>query len=570
MSTNPASIEEPFIQYAMDNVATVAHTDSSGAITYVNDKFCEISGYSRDELIGVNHRILRSGVHNKIFFQTMYREIANGRTWHGEICNRRKNGVTYWVDTTIVPHLSTQGKVNGYTAIHFDITERKQLEDALRSSKARLAQLTGFDELTGLPNQSRFRNQLGMLIAEQKKTGTSLHLGMLDVDAFKEINELFGYNTGDLLLKIIGQRIRISSNEQVFISRIGIDEFALLLTDVTDSEARAFFEHILEAVRQPVCIGGSTRRCSASIGIAVWPQQVHDGESLIIAAGLALSHAKTAGRDRIEEFEPKMRVTAERKAAVLEEIEHGLIANEFTLHYQPIVSTTLPETFSLEALLRWQHPQLGLLTPSYFSEGLEDLGVRTALGIFVVQQVFKDLLQLHERDIRPVKIGINLTNSDFRSSAFIDRFFELCEETGIPPTQFCMEVTEGIFLGHHQKRVESGLRRLHAGGVEVALDDFGTGYASLTHLRKLPTDRLKIDMSFVANMASCAEDRAIVRGIIDIAHSLKKAVTAEGVETREQVDLLREMNCDLLQGWYFAKASPVDELAGVLASMPKV
>ncbi|MGV1795277.1 putative bifunctional diguanylate cyclase/phosphodiesterase [Rhizobium sp. A37_96] len=563
-------LEDEFIRYALDSAAIVVNTDVQGTITYVNRKFCEISGYSQAELLGSNHRMLRSGMHDKAFFKSMYRSIANGEIWHGEICNRRKDGTLYWVDTTIVPHLSECRKVDSYTAIRFDITERKMLEDALRSSKEHLDRIANLDPLTELPNRRRFQEYLEVLVSKHSSNGLAFRLGLMDVDSFKEINDSFGHYAGDILLQSIGERLRSFGDGRLFISRLGGDEFALILLGGGAGEADIFFERVLEAIRQPVSVGSSHRRCSVSIGVAAYPQDAADAESLIKAADLALYQAKALGRDRAERFEPQLREVVENRAALLEEIETGLQRGEFELHYQPIVPIASPNSISLEALMRWRHPRLGLLTPGSFSGGFEDPAVRAAFGMFMVEQVFRDVARLRGQGVPLRRVAMNLTNSDFRSDSFLERFFQLCNTTGIGPDQFCVEVTEGMFLGPNQKRVTSGLRRLHDAGVEIALDDFGTGYASLTHLRRLPIDRLKIDKSFVANMVASPEDRAIVRGVIDIAHSMRKVVTAEGVETVEQVNLLRRMNCDLLQGWYFSKALPVQDLIETFQSMPKV
>lgn len=563
-------LEDDFIRYALDSAAIVAHTDVRGTITYVNRKFCEISGYTARELIGANHRILHSGVHSKDFFRDMYREIAHGKIWHGEICNRRKDGSHYWVDTTIVPHLSPAGKVDSYTAIRFDISDRKKLESALRTSKEHLDRLANLDPLTGLPNRRRFQEYLEMQVQDHERSNGIFHLALLDVDSFKEVNDTFGHHAGDVLLQNIGKRLRSFEDSQLFISRMGGDEFSLILVGATDCEADELFEEILEAIRQPMVIGTTPRRISSSLGIARFPRDGKDVGNLFKAADLALYKAKALGRDRVEVFQPQLREVARRKSALYEEIEGGLEHGEFELHYQPIIPLLSGQAISLEALMRWRHPERGLLTPAYFGEGFEDPAIRAALGMFMLERIFADAQSLRQADAPLHRIAMNLTNSDFRSDIFLDRFFELCAETGIGPESFSAEMTEGMLLGLAQKRVEQGLKRLHMAGVEVALDDFGTGFASLTHLRRLPIDRLKIDRSFVANIAASPEDRAIVRGVIQIAHSLGKTVTAEGVETIEQIDLLSDMKCDHLQGWYFSPACEVRELPEVLAMMPKL
>ncbi|MBD9497875.1 EAL domain-containing protein [Ensifer sp. ENS01] len=552
---------------ALDIAVIVAVTDFRGTFTYVNSKFCEVSGYSETELIGENHRKVKSGQHDVAFFRAMYREIEQGRIWHGEICNRRKDGSLYWVDTTIVPNLSERGKADSYTSIHFDITDRKQLEVERWASREQLKRIAHLDPLTGLPNRRSFRQLLETTIRQLTDFGRTFHLALLDVDTFKEINDSFGHSAGDYLLQTVASRLRELCQTKGFTARLGGDEFGIILTDVTPAAAEAFFEKALEKIRQPIQIGLTSRRLSASLGVSVFPEDGNDAENLFQSADLALYHAKSLGRDRFELFHANLKTVAKHRSQLLSEIEHGLRRDGFELHYQPIVPVVRNGLISLEALIRWRHPQQGLLTPSTFKDGFSDPAVRAAIGMFVLQKSFYDLADMLAAQFPLQNVAINLTNSDFRSDAFVDRFFELCEETKIGPEKLCVEVTESMFLGIHQERVERGLRRLHEAGVEIAFDDFGTGNASLTHLRHLPIDKLKIDRSFVANMAACPEDQAIVRGIIDIAHSLDKAVTAEGVETKEQVELLADMKCDYMQGWYFSQASPPDRLAKLITSL---
>ena len=556
-----------FIRYALDSAAIVAMTDVKGTITFVNSKFCEISGYSEKELIGANHRMLRSGRHDVEFFRAMYRQIARGEVWHGEICNRRKDGSLYWVDTTIVPHMSAPGRVDSYTAIRFDITPRKQAEAALRLSEEELKKIVDLDPLTRLPNRRRFQEYIELAALEHAGHGGRVYLGLLDIDTFKEINDSFGHDVGDKLLKTIAQRLSSFASDRVFISRLGGDEFGIIVTRTTEQEAFALFDEALECIREPMEIGSALRRFSSSMGIAILPQHASDPETLFKMADITLYHAKSLGRDRAELFRPELKAVIDQRAAALLEIEDGLRNGEFVLHYQPIVKMASSHLISLEALMRWQHPTRGLLLPAAFIAGLQEPAVRAALGRFMLERVFDDIGCMLAEGIPLRRVAINLTNSDFRSDVFVDRFFELSRERGIDPSRFCVEVTEGMFLGRDHTQVQTGLQRLHAAGVEVALDDFGTGFASLTHLRQLPIDRLKIDRSFIANILTSPEDQAIVHGVINIAHTLGTVVTAEGVETAAQAELLRKMNCDNLQGWLFSKARPVEALPGVIETI---
>ncbi len=568
----PLELERDFIRYALDCAAIVAITDADGTITYVNSRFCEFSGYSREELIGSNHRMLKSGKHDAAFFRAMYREITKGRVWHGEICNRHKNGSLHWLDVTIVPQVSCRGCgwVSSYTSIRFDITMRKQLEEELQASKVHLQHLAHCDPLTELPNRRGFQRHVAALIAEHTASARRFSLALLDLDGFKAINDSFGHAAGDEILITVASRLRDIPDGRLFISRLGGDEFGLVLADASEAEAVEFFEQVLERIRRPVRIEKILRHCSASLGLAIFPRDGADGESLYKGADLALYHAKSLGRDRSECFRPVLKEIADQRSELLAEIENGLRLEAFELHYQPIVPVASDHGVSLEALMRWRHPERGVLTPAAFQDGFLDLTVRAAFGMFMLEQVFRDMELLRQRGVWFRRVAINLTNSDFRSDSFLDRFFELSRHTGIGPERFCVEVTEGMFLGAGQRHVQYGLQRLHDAGVEVALDDFGTGYASLTHLRQLPIDRLKIDRSFVANMTSSREDQAIIRGIVKIAHSLGKIVTAEGVETTDQVRLLTRMNCDQLQGWFFGKACEIDRLPGLLEQMPRI
>lgn len=558
------------ISFALDSAAIVSITDIQGSITYVTRKFCEISGFDEAELIGSSHRMLGSGLHEAAFFPDMYREIARGKIWRGEICNRHKDGSLYWVDTTIIPHVSKLGHPDGYTSIRFDITGRKLLEEELRKSRQQLKHVVDTDPLTDLPNRRAFQEAIATVVAECGIDGRKFHVALLDVDSFKEINDSFGHHAGDNLLRTLGSRLAALGRDRLFVARLGGDEFGLILMDREGEDSAAFFDSVLESVRQPVQVGTGTLRCSSSLGVAVFPADGSDAGSLFMAADLALYRAKDLGRDRFEPFQAGLNEAAARKAGLLREIEDGFRCNAFELHYQPIVPVSPDATVSLEALMRWRNPRRGLLTPVDFESCFSDPAVRSTMGLYMLEQVFLDAMFMREKRIPFRRVAMNLTNSDFRSNVFLDRFFALVDETRIEPRMFCVEVTEGMFLDPNQKRIEHGLRRLHEAGVEIALDDFGTGHASLTHLRQLPIDRLKIDRSFVANMVACGEDLAIIRGIIDIAHSLGKLVTAEGVEKIEQVELLAGMNCDLLQGWYFGKACRLDLLPETLESLPSI
>ncbi|MFT8558817.1 MAG: EAL domain-containing protein [Acetobacter sp.] len=563
-------MKESFIRYALDNAAIVATTDAHGTITGVNKKFCEISGYSKEELIGANHRILRSGIHHKEFFRLMYQKIKAGHIWHGEICNRRKNGSLYWVDTTIVPHLVGSDKVDGYVAIRFDITKKKELEEELQINIRQLEATANTDFLTDLPNRRLFSQYMEDLIKRKGEEAGTFHLAILDIDLFKEINDSFGHVMGDYLLKVIALRLRNVVDDHVFIARLGGDEFGIILDRQNTHDNQKLCGKILDAVREPVTIGSITHHFSASMGCAIFPQHGADAASLLQATDIALYRAKALGRDRFEVFSNKSMEAIKRKFQLLSDVNIGLRREEFMFFYQPILYPASHPAISFEALARWDHPQRGIIGPSDFHTALTDPATCAIFGLYLLEHVFDDMAIMRDKGLLFGRVAINLTNADFRSDAFLERFFKRCAQTAIGPEQFCVEVTETMLLGDDQKRVERGLRQLHDAGVEVALDDFGTGYASLTHLREFPIDRLKIDRRFVSNIETSPEDSVIVRGIINIAHGLGKTVTAEGIESTQQAKILLDMHCDSLQGWLFSRACRVEDLYSTIQKIPEI
>jgi diguanylate cyclase (GGDEF)-like protein/PAS domain S-box-containing protein len=554
--------ETGFIHYALDVTAIVAITNVQGTITHVNNKFCEISGYSQHELIGQNHRLLRSDAHDKTFFREMYRQIARGQVWRGEICNRRKDGTTYWVDTTIVPHLNTAGNPDSYTSIRFDVTRRHQIEEDLRSA-------VSTDALTGTANRRRFQEYLTATLELSNSTHTSAYLALIDIDAFKEINDTFGHIAGDNLLKNFAERLRAFETENIFIARLGGDEFGIVISDKACVDVPALLDEVLDSIKQPVWLGNIKHRYTASIGVAAFPMHAKTPDGLFKAADMALYHSKASGRDQRQCFAPRLQLAVEYKSALLQAVEAGLDRNQFSLYYQAVVPTVPGKLISLEGLLRWQHPERGLLSPGAFLTEINDPGLESEIGMFVVERAFKDMARILEEGLPVDRLAINVANADFRSDRFVDRFFELSAQTGISPSRFCVEVVEQVFLGTNFQSFQDRLFRLHDAGVELALDDFGTGFASLTHLRRIPIDRVKIDRGFISCLPASVEDLVIVKGIIDIAHALGKSVTAEGIETEEQATLLQQLGADGLQGWYFSKACTVENLPNVLIQLSR-
>lgn len=539
--------DSAFLQTALDKAALVSVTNTRGTIIHANPKFCEVSGYSQEELIGADHRLIKSDAHDREFFRAMYRKIARGDVWHGEVCNRSKDGRLYWVDSTIVPHKAPSGKVTGYVSIRFDITRQKQAEETLWRH-------ANLDFLTGLPNRAAMLRQLRMAVMQAAAKGTDLALALLDVDNFKEINDSFGHSIGDELLQVMATRLTKILGSGNTVARLGGDEFALILpSGADDQDFQVLINAVLDALRQPAPIAGVPRATHASIGVAFCPRDGADAAQLIKNADIALYRAKAIGGDRAVTYEPSMSEAVERRMELRQRASASLRQDEFELFYQPIVSLETQEPAGLEALLRWRHPVLGLLAPGRFESVFEDPGLASAIGRFVLDRALDQAEKWAAMGVPFQKISINVSAADFRTDAFADHFLEQLAARQLPPDSFGVEVTEDIFLGRRAERIRQGLARLHGAGIEIALDDFGTGHASLTDLRILPMNRLKIDRSFIQGLCEQPRDKAIVTRLVQLAHDLGIRVTAEGVETAQQLEVLRSIGCDEVQGYLYSK-----------------
>lgn len=556
----PAGRDAEFWIDAVDDVLIVAVTDPEGMILYANHKFCDISGYSQQELIGANHRLLNSGTHDRQFFAEMFRTIRSGQTWRGEICNRAKSGTLYWVATTIIPRLDANGQVTHFVACRFDITEQKQAQQGL-------VEAASIDSLTGLLNRFAFQNALTQEVNRGFATSRQAAVAMLDLDNFKDINDIYGHQTGDELLKIVSHRIRHSVRHTDIVARFGGDEIAIVLTPIPgENELRDMLDNIQKTVQLPLNLGISKTTVNASIGVACFPQDGMDSTELVKNADMALYSAKKLGRNRYEFFTEALQMATTQRVKLQDQARQGLARGEFLLHYQPIVSMSTGAPESMEALLRWQHPEHGLIAPGRFMEVFDDHRITASIGNFVRQTVVAQAAEWQRVGVPFGKIAINTTAADFARPGYTGRLLDDLNAYGLGADTIAIEVTEGMFLGKQAVQVKEEIDRLHQAGFEIAFDDFGTGYASLTHLKELPLDRIKIDRSFIQGLVVDECDRKIVRGIIDLAHSLGLIVTAEGIESEEQMILLKGMGCDRIQGYLISKPLPVEAVPAAYQS----
>ena len=538
-------------QYAIDQAVIVAVTDLRGAITYANDNFCKISGYSRAELLGQDHRILNSGTHSKAVFREMYRCIANGEVWRGELCNKAKSGSLYWVDTVITPQLGADGKPIGYMAIRIDITARKHAE-------AQISYAATHDALTGLLNRAAVLERMNQTLAhmQQQQRGT-LTVHILDLDGFKHVNDTLGHAAGDSLLKELADRLKSSLRETDIVARLGGDEFSIIQTDASDQreDAIALAVRTLEMVAKPFILDGREVCIGTSIGIALAPVNGTDAAELLKKADLALYRVKSEGRNSFSFFDEDLSEKAITRLQLVNDMRAALSRNEFELHYQPLFDTRTSRPCGMEALVRWRHPVAGLLYPDRFIGIAEETGLMEPLGQWILQRACADAASWPEN----IKVAVNLSAGQFRSGALFDVILCALVESGLPPERLELEITESLLLQGKESNVLV-IQQLKNIGITIALDDFGTGYASLSYLLMFPFDKIKIDKSFTQGLLTRTDCMAVVASILTLARGLEIAVTAEGVDTNSQFELLRAQGVNYVQGYLFGRPRPLAEL----------
>ncbi|KAB2920438.1 MAG: EAL domain-containing protein [Dechloromonas sp.] len=531
-------------------------TDHDNRIVAVNPAFTRQTGYSLEEIAGRNPRTLASGRTTPETYADLWRAVNDTGYWQGELWDRNRSGQIYPKWAAISAIRNAQGAITHYIAGFTDISERKAAEE-------RIEHLAHHDSLTGLFNRYNLEIRLSQALLSARRQGQYLAVLFIDLDRFKVINDTLGHHTGDQLLVEVARRLRLCVRESDIVARQGGDEFVVVLNGLgTPAEASPIAGKILHALAEPYAIDGDRLHSSPSIGIAIFPGDGEDGGTLLKHADAAMYHAKEQGRNNLQYFTAALNAAASERLLLERELRIAIESRQFELHYQPQFAAGGPFTrpLAVEALVRWRHPQRGLIPPDRFIPVAEETGLIEAIGDWVLHEACSQLASWKAENIGPQRMAVNISAHQLRTSNLVERVADVLQRYRLGAGELELEITESVAMSDPASAIVQldALRRL---GVTLAIDDFGTGYSSLAYLKRLPIQILKLDRAFVRDIETDENDAAISAATLALAHSLGLKVVAEGIETEGQSRFLREHGCDLLQGYLYGRPEPAAALA---------
>jgi diguanylate cyclase (GGDEF)-like protein/PAS domain S-box-containing protein len=525
-------------------------TDAEQRIVHVNPAFSRITGYSSEEILGQHPTLLKSGRHDAAFYHSLWHALQNRGAWGGEVWNRRKSGEIYpqWQCIRVIH--DEQGRVSHYVAVFSDIT-------ALKRSQRELDYLAHHDPLSNLPNRLLFTERVAHALERSKLEELRGAVLLIDLDHFKHINESLGHNVGDLLLKGVGERLHQGLPSGSTLARLGGDEFGLLSENCADAaQAAELAQRLLRSLETPFRLDGHELYIGASIGISLFPEDADSVEQILRNADSALFKAKSSGREGYAFYVQELTDYARQRVELASSLRHALDNQELRVYYQPLHDLRDGRQVGMEALVRWQHPQRGLIPPGEFIPIAEDNGMIGIIDTWVLEQACQQMVRWNAEGYSLDFVAVNVSSRLFSRGELDVKVAQVLAETGLPAEQLELEVTESAIM-EDPDAAQKLLLSLRALGVRLAIDDFGTGYSSLARLKRLPVDKLKLDQSFVRGLPDDPEDAAIARAVIALGQSLGLKVLAEGIEQPAQADFLRELGCNYGQGYHFGRPQPV-------------
>jgi len=535
-------VELQAYKFAIENSDnSIVITDADHNITYVNDAFEKETGYKKEEVLGENPRVLKSGLMPQEHYTTLTQTLQKHQKWEGEFINKRKDGTLMYEKASINP-IVIDGKIENYIAVKLNITKYIEQEKKVEF-------LALHDPLTTLPNRLNFEQYFNKNILEKNKKATLMYL---DLDRFKTINDSLGHHIGDALLKVFANRLQYALDKNDFIARIGGDEFVIILEIKNDKDANDIARRILNLLQSPINVHGHSLNITTSIGLSFFPSDGDDLETLMKHADTAMYRAKKNGRNNFQIFTQQLSNEINERLKIEQALRNALKNSELYLTYQPKYSLRNCQIIGFEALIRWENKKLGFVGPDKFIPIAEEIGLIDEIGLFVFEKACRDFKSFKKINPDLKSIAINISTIQFREQEFISKLNKLCQTIEIKPSDIELEITESCLMDNIEKNIQM-LDKLQEHGYKIAIDDFGTGYSSFGYLKKLPINTIKIDKSFVDDITVKKADKDIVKAIIGLSKNLGFDTVAEGIETKEQEKLLHKLGCDTGQGYLFSR-----------------
>ncbi|MBF0620814.1 MAG: EAL domain-containing protein [Magnetococcales bacterium] len=526
-------------------------TDAKACIQSVNPAFSVITGYQPEEIVGQNMRILKSGHHDEKFYHNLWKGIKENGQWKGEIWNRRKNGEIYPEWATINSIKAPDNTVSNYVAVFSDLTTVKE-------SEQNILYLAGHDTLTDLPNRLLFTERLSQAVADAERKEEIVGSLLLDLDRFKVINDTMGHDVGDTVLLEASKRLRECVPINATLSRMGGDEFGMVVPNPPGSRDMAHIaQKVLDVLAAPFIIDGMELFVGGSIGLGLYPLDGEDVKTLIKNTDAAMYHAKELGRNNFQFYRMELNASSLARMLLESSLRNALDRDEFELYYQPQMDLGSGKMIGMEALIRWNHPDQGMVSPGDFIPLAEETGLIVPIGQWALKEACSQNKAWIDQGLPPLRVAVNLSGIQFQQADFVDVVAQVVNETGLDHQYLELELTESIAMGDVEETL-SKLQALSDMGMKLAIDDFGTGFSSLSYLKRFPIHTLKIDQSFVRNCTTDPDDAAIIRTFVGLAHSLNLSVIAEGVETEQQLAFLKERECNEIQGYFYGRPLPAE------------